>query len=235
MTGTGIGWNRVIGGEETEFGVSGLLYNTNLMPYDRKTNSVWSQQRLDCVNGELIGQEAETYSLFETSWGTWKRMFPESLVLNTSTGFSRNYSRYPYGDYRENDESLLFPVNNRDDRLPLKERVLGVIHQNEVTAYPFSDEKSGLELIEDVIGGLPVVVVRSSTDNFIVAFDNTLETDFTLIEGALPHILRDPDGNDYNIFGFSDSTNKRLHKPEQFIGYWFSWGAFYPNVDIYSD
>ncbi|MEM9929251.1 MAG: DUF3179 domain-containing (seleno)protein, partial [Bacteroidota bacterium] len=56
LTGTGIGWDRIIDGEQTSFGVSGLLYNTNIIPYDRKTGSNWSQQRLECVNGELAGE-----------------------------------------------------------------------------------------------------------------------------------------------------------------------------------
>ncbi|MEM8528113.1 MAG: DUF3179 domain-containing (seleno)protein [Bacteroidota bacterium] len=56
LTGTAIGWKSKIDGKVTTFGVSGLLYNTNLMPYDRLTNSTWSQMRLDCVEGELQGK-----------------------------------------------------------------------------------------------------------------------------------------------------------------------------------
>ena len=56
LTGTGIGWNRVISGNTTTFGVSGLLFNTNLIPYDRSTDSNWSQMKLECVNGQLIGE-----------------------------------------------------------------------------------------------------------------------------------------------------------------------------------
>ncbi len=72
LTGTGIGWNRVVNGEETTFGVSGLLYNTNLIPYDRKTDSNWSQMRNECVNGELMGDDADLVHMVEMSWSTWK-------------------------------------------------------------------------------------------------------------------------------------------------------------------
>ena len=121
MTGTGIGWDRMIEGQETEFGVSGLIYNTNLMPYDRRTNSTWSQQRLDCVNGELRGTRINTYSFVETTWATLKAFYPDAEVLTTQTGFSRNYGNYPYDDYRTSSATI-FPVTNIDSRLhPKKE------------------------------------------------------------------------------------------------------------------
>ncbi|MEM9937151.1 MAG: DUF3179 domain-containing protein, partial [Bacteroidota bacterium] len=110
LTGTASGWNRVINGTETTFGVSGLLYNTNLIPYDRNTDSNWSQMRLDCVQGTLRGTAVDLLPVLETSWSTWKKLYPTAEVLSTNTGFSRNYSRYPYGDYRTNDNNLIFPV-----------------------------------------------------------------------------------------------------------------------------
>jgi len=97
LTGTGIGWEREINGSVTTFGVSGLLFNSNLIPYDRNTDSNWSQIRLDCVNGDLIGTEAETHVLVET---TWKTMYPKTLVMSMNTGYNRSYGNYPYGNYR---------------------------------------------------------------------------------------------------------------------------------------
>ena len=232
LTGTGIGWNRVINGETSEFGVSGLLFNTNLMPYDRETGSIWSQQRLDCVNGPLIGQQAENYSLVEMSWGTWKRAYPDSDVLNLSTGFSRDYSRYPYNDYRTNDERLLFPIDNRDDRLPLKERVLGVVIGDEQKAYPFEDSTTDIEVFSDVVDDVDLVIARSTIDNFIVAFETNGKSGFEALQNDLPKIMRDADGNVYDLLGESKTTED-LKLPIQFIGYWFSWGTFYPDIEIF--
>ena len=81
LTGTAIGWLAEIDGEATTFGVSGLLYNTNLMPFDRKTSSTWSQQLLQSVNGDLIGRQAQTFQVVETTWATWKAMYPETKVI----------------------------------------------------------------------------------------------------------------------------------------------------------
>jgi len=76
LTGTGIGWNRIIDNKITTFGVSGLLYNTNLIPYDRLTGSNWTQIGLLCVNGELINSKPEIHQMIEMPWGTWKKLFP---------------------------------------------------------------------------------------------------------------------------------------------------------------
>lgn len=124
LTGTGIGWDRIIRGTKTTFGVSGLLYNSNIIPYDRVSDSNWSQLLLKSVNGELSGERAKTYNLFETTWKTWKSMYPNTKVVSTDTGSQRNYGQYPYGEHKTN-RNLIFPANNKDNRLHVKERVLG--------------------------------------------------------------------------------------------------------------
>lgn len=96
LTGTAINWNRNLDGTLTTFGVSGLLFNTNLMPFDRATGSNWSQMRVECVNGSLIGNPAELMVHLETTWSTWKALYPNTTVVSTNTGVSRQYGTYPY-------------------------------------------------------------------------------------------------------------------------------------------
>lgn len=136
LTGTASAWNRVLDGVETTFGVSGLLYNTNLMPFDRETDSYWSQMRFDCVYGDKRGKMAEVFQMVETTWQTWANMYPDTRVLTTETGFNRNYFTYPYGDYRTNDNRLIFPVEFDDQRLGRKERVHAVIVGDVAKVYP---------------------------------------------------------------------------------------------------
>jgi len=236
LTGTGIGWDRNINGQVTTFGVSGLLYNTNLMPYDRLTNSTWSQQRLDCVNGELIGNRINTYSLVETTWKTWKSSFPESEVLNTNTGHNRSYGNYPYGDYRSNNTRILFPISNEDNRLPNKERVLGVFIGDQQKVYTFQPNSIGIELLEDQLSITDLIIIRSVEHNFIIAFTKLPGTEYSVVNNNFPYILENQDGVQYNILGIPDSNGAPvLQLPEQFIGYWFSWGTFYPDIDIYEE
>jgi len=232
LTGTGIGWDREINGKTTEFGVSGLLYNTNLIPYDRETNSNWSQQRLECVNGELIGSTPELHSFIETSWVSWLAAFPDSEVLNRNTGFSRDYNRYPYGNYRSSS-SLISPVDIEDDRLHPKERVLGVQFGDEWKAYTFADNSENV-LLEDEVNGNDAIIISNAQRNFIVAFKPKSGATYSALSSSdYPAVLADDSGNRFDILGQSvDSNTAGLELHTQFIGYWFSWGAFYPDLEL---
>ena len=233
LTGTGIAWDRLVQGVETTFGVSGLLYNSNLMPYDRYSESTWSQQRLDCVHGTLLGSPARTFSMVETSFGTFRETYPDGQVLNLDTGFERDYGDYPYGRYLQHDK-LLFPVSRQDDRLPLKERTLGVIlNKDDQRVYRFNHEGEA-SLIMDTLEGVSLWIIRDQLHNYLVAFQDDGRT-LKLIPDQFPTILQDGAGNTYNFIGdvITNITDvKALKLPTQFMGYWFSWGTFYPGVEI---
>lgn len=234
LTGTAIGWNRNVNGMQTTFGVSGKLYNTNLIPYDRQTDSYWSQISMSCVNGELINTVIETYPVIETTWGTWKAMYPNTKVMNTDTGFNRNYGQYPYGDYRTNHNNIIFPVNPKDDRLPAKERVLGVLENGSNKAFSINEFETP-KVIEENIGGRELVIIGSKTDNFIVAFYNNGLNNLSINFDNFPVIAIDEAGNQLDISGkivAGPLANSTLESPTAFIGYWFSFGAFYPGIGL---
>lgn len=244
LTGTGIGWDRTINGQETTFGVSGLLFNSNLIPYDRASNSNWSQILLKSVNGGRVGTDIETVHLIETTWETWRQMFPNSQVLNLNTGFQRDYSRYPYGSFRTNHDLLIFSVNPDDARLPRKERGLGVlIDENTNRFYRLeSFAGDGVTVIEDALGDTELVVAGSKERNFVVAYDRRLD-DGTLLTFQTPEadvqsaaVMIDNEGNQWDLFGEvieGPRRGARLKPATSFMGYWFSWGAFYAGIDIY--
>ncbi|MDX2443933.1 MAG: DUF3179 domain-containing (seleno)protein [Bacteroidales bacterium] len=140
LTGTGIGWNQFLHEKSSTFGVSGLLYNSNLIPYDRETDSYWSQIRLECVKGSRKGEKIENIQLVETTWNTWVKMFPDTKVVSSNTGYSRNYTRYPYGDYKSSND-LIFPVSIDDERLHPKEVVHGIILNNKAKIYRYEHFK----------------------------------------------------------------------------------------------
>ena len=75
----------------------------------------------------LACSEVKVIPVVETTWKTWKEMYPGTRVVTNNTGYNRNYGYYPYGDYRTNNNNLLFSISNDDKRLPRKERVLGVV------------------------------------------------------------------------------------------------------------
>lgn len=233
LTGTGIGWDRVIGGAETTFGVSGLLYNTNLIPYDRATDSNWSQILNESVNGPLRGQQADLIPLFETDWATWKQMYPDSKVVSTNTGFSRTYGITPYGDYNTNNERFLFPVP-KDNRLPSKERVLAIVDRGDALAFRF-EHFSESSIIEDSFKGKTYIL--AGNPHFMVAFEKegpSADLQFEYIwDGSSERLLRDNQGNIWNVFGQAVAgprTGEVLTPANAFMGFWFSIPAFYSTV-----
>ncbi|MBN4062142.1 MAG: hypothetical protein COA57_02165 [Flavobacteriales bacterium] len=240
LTGTGIGWNRVVNGTTTTFGVSGVLYNSNLIPYDRATDSNWSQMRLDCVNGELISEKVETYQVVETTWKTWKEMYPSTKVVSENTGHNRNYGAYPYGDYITNNSKLLFPVNNEDSRLPNKERAHGILINSKAKVYSIEEFKDSVKVVEDNFGAIPLVIAGSKSENIIVSFNSKLKNGtlltFAAVQDSLPIIMKDNEGTRWDVFGKGVSgprAGEQLTATTSFMGYWFAWAAFYPSAEIY--
>ncbi|MEQ9289945.1 MAG: DUF3179 domain-containing protein [Cyclobacteriaceae bacterium] len=241
LTGTSLGWEREYDGKTTTFGVSGLLYNTNLMPYDRTTNSTWTQIGELCVNGELSGTMAETFQIFETEWGTWKTLYPETKVVSTNTGHSRNYGQYPYGDYRTAN-GLIFSVSVDDNRLPQKERVHGIIIDKKVKVYRFNSMTQN-PLITDTFQGQNLTIVGSPEKNFIISFKEKMIGSTVLSFNVIndfnsPIILEDQLGNKWDVFGHATSgpnAGEKLEPTNSFIGMFFSWAPFYGLPEIYNN
>ncbi|MEM0993462.1 MAG: DUF3179 domain-containing protein [Bacteroidota bacterium] len=239
LTGTAIGWNRMIAGRMTEFGVSGLLYNTNLIPYDRATDSNWSQMRLECVEGELQGTKAELHPVVETTWKTIKERYPETRILSLNTGFNRSYGRYPYGDYKTSS-SLLFPVSNTDNTIFAKERVLGVIVEDATTVYQYFHFSDAKTVLQDQVGDQEIVIFGSQTANYLVAYQAQTEggdsLSFESVVDSDEAVAIDNEGNEWNLFGEAISGERkgqRLKTTRSYIGYFFSWAAFYPELEIF--
>jgi hypothetical protein len=253
LTGSAMAWQGDDNAGDYTFGVSGLLYNANLILYDRATDSNWSQMLMLCVNGSRIRQDANILHVIETTWETWQQLYPNAPVLSTDTGFSRDYRIYPYGGYKTSD-SLIFSVDNEDSRLHKKERVHGVIvSEDQTKAYVIRTFSGGgaagtgaagvanttdIKVLNDSFAGVDLVVVGSSEKNFIASFSkgsNDPET-FTAVQSQLPIVMTDNEGNMWDIFGYAVSgprAGERLTPTTSFNAYWFAWGAFYPGAEIY--
>ncbi|WP_273568126.1 DUF3179 domain-containing protein [Maribacter halichondriae] len=235
LTGTGIGWNRVIDGNETTFGVSGLLYQTNLVPFDRATKSNWSQILNESVNGSLSGEKADLIQLVETDWATWRAMFPTTKVVSLETDFDRTYGVYPYSSYKTNNDFFLFPTP-KDNRLPLKERVHAIIDNDKAKAYRFSNFDDN-NVFKDTFNGKDYLIVGNS--KVIVSFkldttQNTSNFEF-IYNGSGEAFVQDDNGNQWNIFGeLVVGSGNALKASSSFMGYWFSIPAFY-ETEVYGE
>lgn len=121
-------------GERVEFGTSGKLWNSNLVMYDRKTDSLWSQILGEAIVGEMTGTKLTVLSSDQMRFGDWKKQFPQGEVLSRDTGAQRFYGQDPYGDYYTEDD-IYFPVGAKDDRLDPKAFVLGIVVNGKAKAY----------------------------------------------------------------------------------------------------
>ncbi len=138
FTGTSRAWNREFDGKIHEFGVSGLLYNNNLILYDRLTDSHWSQIFDMSVNGSLIGKKISTIQVWETKVADILSLEGRLKLLSTNTGIKYDYQYSVYGDYKNSDR-ISFPLSFSDDRFQSKERVLGVTEGDLTKVYRFGD------------------------------------------------------------------------------------------------
>jgi len=176
LCGTGIAYERTINNEPVEFGVSGLLYNSDLVMYDRKTDTLWDQVTGRAIVGELTGARLKQVPIDTVTWGDWRKLHPDAKVLSRETGFIRSYGRTPYGDY-DTSKSIYFPVENEDLRLHPKEVIFGVEIDDKSKAYTEEDLKK-LRKIEDTFNGVNLIVERS--DAGIVTIKNK-DTDEDII------------------------------------------------------
>ena len=226
-------FERIIDGQEVEFGTSGKLYNSNLLMYDRYTESYWSQALGTAVKGELTGYELNLIPFDVITWGDWKKLHPDTLVLTTDTGHIRSYATDPYGNYYT-EPRILFPVENRDDRLSPKEIVIGFNQDDLYKAYKQNDIESEI-LINDFIGDTPVMLISLFSENSR-AFERTINgdtLDFIFDDGK---ILDTQTNSEWNYDGLSisgENIGMQLKRMPIEPGFWFEWVAFHPQTLVY--
>jgi hypothetical protein len=136
LTRTALVYDRQIDGRADTFGVSGKLYQSNLLMFDRTSESLWSQIGAAAVTGSRNGRRLVQLPSIETTWASWRRRHPATLVLSPSTGASRDYDLDPYSGYQAR-QRMMFPVTPDDRRLAPKEMVVGIAQGGESLAIPF--------------------------------------------------------------------------------------------------
>jgi len=136
LCGTGVAFDRRVNGQVLSFGVSGLLYNNDVLLYDRQTSSLWSQLMGQAISGPMKGQQLMMVPVTHTTWGDWRNSHATTQALSADTGHRRAYDQDPYAGYDTSTE-IMFPLAFRSAGLHPKERVLGVQIGKQTKAYPF--------------------------------------------------------------------------------------------------
>ena len=161
---SGIVFDPVVQGERVEFGTSGKLWQSNLVMYDRKTNSLWSQILGESILGEMTGSQLQVLPSDQIRYGDWKALHPDGQVLTRDTGATRFYGQDPDEDYYTDNSAVFFPVSERDDRLENKDFVLGVVVDGKAKAYYPPAVKAQGEVVDQFAGKTIVARYDSEID-----------------------------------------------------------------------
>ncbi len=235
---------RQINGTTVQFGTSGKLYNNNLVMYDRLTKSLWSQIWGQAIAGNLTGYRLQRVPIDVTTWGAWKKLYPNTMVLSRQTGFNRDYGDDPYGAYYFTN-GLYFPLSYRDSRLPQKTLVLGLTIGGTSKAYilssPFEQGSIAYMLTNltsplsmDSVGGKPVLIWEAGQIvRFFSPVVNGKLLTFTNLNGT---IVDSETRSSWNFEGVAISGPLKGQSMTKYVtetAFWFAWAAFYPDTTIY--
>jgi hypothetical protein len=173
LCGTAVAFDASIDGKPTDFGVSGLLYNSDVLLYDRATESLWSQILGQSIAGVRVGTKLTPIPISHTTWRDWQASHPDTLVLSADTGHIRDYSRDPYAGY-EQSRRTYFAVNNAaPDSYHPKEIVVGLGVDGIYKAYPFIElDKQGKRRFSDSLNGSSFDFDWDSENRSITITDN---------------------------------------------------------------
>lgn len=232
LCGTGIAFDRTVGGEVLAFKVSGKLYKNDLVMYDTASESLWSQLLGEAIQGSLHGARLIIQTAVTMAWSEWEQLHPDTKLLarpmNPDGTFERSYESDPYADYYDS-ASILFPRGNVDTETGLhpKEFVLGVVVGGRAKAYPFRFLVED-RVVNDVVADEPIVVTftRDTGRAFLRAGGS-----FTWIDDAT---MRDDAGVLYDLLtGRAGPGGVDLVPLEAKESFWFAWFDFFPDTDIY--
>jgi len=160
LCGSGAAFSRQLGDQVTTFGVSGVLHNSDLVMYDRASQTLWAQVTGHGIVGPRSGQNLASVELTQVEWKTWRAAHPDTQVLSTDTGFKVDYQGNPYGDYASSDR-VLFPLAHRDQRIHPKMVVFGMSIGSAALAVTDEFLRANPRL-ETELGGRKVVVERAA-------------------------------------------------------------------------
>jgi len=258
LTGSALVYDPVLDGRHVTFGTSGLLFDNNLVMYDRTSESLWSQMMVRGVCGEYISHQPALLTVTQLSWAAWKEMHPETTVVSFDTGYSRNYNVYPYGDYRAIDSTrLLFPLSFSDMRMAPKTLVHGIEHNGIARAYSLFDigAQADRRAINDQISGRAVLVVYDRVNAMAMSFDREVRflknkgnwknkklTFDVADDGSGGFALKDRQTRTlWNLQGepvagelVGKVEGDRLQRiPEAYTAFWFAWAAFHRDTGIH--
>lgn len=248
---TAIAFERAVDGRILDFGTTGRLRYSNLIMYDRQTETWWQQANGEAIVGELLGSRLAFYPAAILSWEEFQSNYPDGKVLSRVTGFSRPYGENPYSGYDDiHNTPFLFRGPPTPGTLPPVARVLTVDLDGEAVAYPY-EVLQEVRAVNDTVGGQDIAVfweagTASALDAATIAAGRDVgaanayarrlggETLTFRFDGV--HILDEQTNSQWNLLGQALSgelAGQQLSPVVAINHFWFSWAAFKPETRIY--
>lgn len=243
-------FDRRVDGNVLEFGVSGKLRNSDMVMYDRNTDSWWQQFTGEGIVGFYNESVLDIIPSVVVGFGQFAERYPDGLVMSRDTGFSRSYGANPYVGYDQNSNPFLFS-GPLDNRLPAAERVLGSESGDEAVAYPFAQLSVEI-VVNDVLDGEAVVAfwqpgVASALDQRQIdesrdigtaaLYERTVDGQELTFSWTGEQLVDDQTGSVWNLFGEAtegELAGTQLRQRVAAPHFWFAWAAFHPNTTVYA-
>lgn len=248
---TAIAFKRTVNGQILDFGTTGRLRFSNLIMYDRQTESWWQQATGEAIVGESLGTQLEYYPATIISWESFKSEYPNGDVLSKDTGHGRNYGHNPYPGYDDiNNVPFLYRGTPTPNQLNAVDRVLTIDLNGEAVAYPYGTLEEA-HVVNDTVGSEDIVVfwqagVASALDTSEIAAGRDVGTGAGFsrnVDGkTLTFVyngtsIKDEETNStWSIFGKAidgELKGTQLSPIVSINHFWFSWAAFKPETKIY--
>ena len=248
-----ITFDRRLDEDVLDFGVSGFLRNSDLIMFDRQTESWWQQLTGEGLIGEFAGQLLEILPSQVIGFGSFVERYPEGNVMSRETGYSRQYGVNPYSGYDSRTGSPFLFRGELDVRLPLPvAHVLAAVVDDVAKAYPFSTlRKHGV--INDSIGETAIVAfyqggVASAMGDRVIDTARDIGTAGmyrATVDGEVLHFSGNDDGtfsddetgSTWNAFGEAIDgalAGTQLEWINAFPHFWFAWAAFHPETEVFA-
>jgi hypothetical protein len=246
-------FDREVDGQVLRFGVSGLLRNSDLVMWDRQTESLWQQITGEGIVGELAGTMLDFIPSPLVSWGDFRAEFADGEVLSRDQGIypPELYANQPYAGYDSSTNPFLFR-GTPDDRYPAMERVVAVRIDGTNKAYPFS-VISQERAVNDEVADTSILVVFGADDTASVldtgdvttgravgvglAFERTVGDEVLTFEAQGEDRFMDREtGSTWDLFGNAldgPLAGEKLAPVVNTNELWFAWAAFNADAAVY--
>ncbi len=221
-----------------------MLWKDALVMYDRETETLWSHFNAKAIHGPLQGMELKPYPAIHTTWGQWKRLYPDSQVLSRRSlvGGTEGRTNIYQGYMADPNRLGIFGTHNPDRTVPGKEYVFGLTLKEARVAYPFR-YLSRSPLAHDMVAGEPVLVVFVAPEATAVALSRRMggkTLQFTRLRQAKGEWVMEDTSTGSRWRALKGEAiagplkGSRLTPLPGHLVFWFAWKGFYPNTRLWT-